>query len=43
MVPDFEIYVNENLTFFVLRVYLWKLPINHEIYTSNHHSLKNIT
>ena len=42
MVPDFDIYVNENLTFFV-RVYLWKRPINHEIYTSNHHSLKNIT
>ena len=42
MLPDFEIYVNENLTFFV-RVYLWKLPINYEIYTSNHHSLKNIT
>ena len=42
MVPDFEIYVNENLTFFV-HVYLWKVPINHEIYTSNDHSLKNIT
>ena len=42
MVPDFEIYGNEDLTFCV-RVYLWKLPINHEIYTSNHHSLKNIT
>ena len=42
MVPDFEIYVNEDSTFFV-RVYLWKLPINHGIYTSNHHSLKNIT
>ena len=36
MVPDIEIYVNEDLTFCV-RVYLWKLPINHEIYTSNHH------
>ena len=42
MVPDFENYVNENSTSFV-RVYLRKLPINHEIYTSNHHSLKNIT
>ena len=42
MVPDFEIYVNEYLTFSV-HVYLWKLPINHEIYTSNHHSLQNIT
>ena len=42
MVPVVEIYVNEDLTVFV-RVYLWKLPINHEIYTSNDHSLKNIT
>ena len=42
IVPIFEIYADETLTFYI-RTYLWKLPINHIIYTEYSQSLKNIT
>ena len=38
IVPIFEIYADETLTFYI-RAYLWKLPINHIIYTEYSQSL----
>ena len=42
IVPIFEIYADETLTFYI-RADLWKLPINYIIYTEYSQSLKNIT
>ena len=42
MVPKYEIYVDENLSF-TLRVLLWSVPASHDLYTSNQFSMKNIT
>ena len=39
IVPIFEICADETLTFYI-RAYLWKLPINHIIYTEYSQSLK---
>ena len=42
MVPKFEIYVNENLSF-VFRVFLWMLPSNHGIFRDNVQSFQHMT
>ena len=41
-VPKFEIHVDNNLSF-TIRVMLWSLPDNHNIYVVNNRSLRNIT
>ena len=42
MVPKYEIYVDENITF-KIRVLLWGVPSSHQLYSMNQSSVKNIT
>ena len=42
MVPKYEIYVDENLTF-MIRVLLWSVSSSHQLYYMNQSSVKNIT
>ena len=41
-VPKYEIHVDEHLSF-IIRVMLWTIPSNHQIYSAYGSSLKNIT
>jgi hypothetical protein len=42
MVPKFEIFVTEDLSF-ITRVFLWRLPAEHPIFRDNFQSFQNIT
>ena len=42
LVPKYEIYVDKNLMF-VIRVMLWTIPSNHQVYSTYESSLRNIT
>ena len=41
-VPKYEIHVDEHLSF-IIRVMLWNISSNHQIYSAYGSSLKNIT
>ena len=41
LVPKFEIFVTENLDF-IVRVFAWRLPPEHSVFSDNLHSFQNI-
>ena len=40
--PKYEIYVDKNIMF-IIRVMLWTIPSNHQVYSTYESSLRNIT